>query len=101
MHPRHGDAEATGQEARSEPDSHRASTLPAPYSPRVAGYAAGPFLDPQLITPSTWRWLNTRTYVVKHTDGHEYRALLVTSDGVEVGYWAVERLGEPLTDRAS
>lgn len=73
------------------------SFLPRHYSPAVAGYAAGPFLTPELVTPSAWRWKNTRTYVIRHTDGRDYRAVRVESDGEFVGYWAVELLGTPLT----
>lgn len=79
----------------------RASGLPRQYSPKVAGYARGPFLDPQLVTPSAWRWRNCRTYIIRHTDGQDYRAVRVleTSHTPEfVGYWAVERLGVPLTE---
>ena len=74
----------------------RASALPAHYSPKVAGYARGPFLEPVLITPSDWLWRNARTYVVRHSDGLDYRALNVSVDGQTVGWWAVELLGTPL-----
>jgi hypothetical protein len=83
-------------EVRSETPSLRTSGLPTPYSPKVAGYTAGPFLDPQLITPSSWRWYNTKTYIIRHSDGLDYRAVLVSSNGEPVGYWAVEKLGTPL-----
>lgn len=74
------------------------STLPGRYTPLVAGYARGPFLDPVLVTPSGWRWRNTRAYTVRHSDGHDYRAIRVHSeDGDFLGYWAVELLGVPLT----
>lgn len=74
------------------------SSLPAHYTPRIAGYARGPFLDPQLITPSHWNWRNTRTAVVRHADGHDYRAIRVSSTtGEFLGWWAVELLGVPLT----
>lgn len=74
------------------------STLPRRYTPIVAGYARGPFLDPVLVTPSGWRWRNTRAYTVRHSDGHDYRAIRVHSeDGDFLGYWAVELLGVPLT----
>lgn len=73
------------------------SVLPARHSPLVARYARGPFLDPVLVTPTPWRWRNTRTYIVRHTDGRDYRAVRVSSDHEFVGYWAVELLGEPLS----
>lgn len=72
------------------------SVLPATYTPKVAGYARGPFLDPETVTPTEWRWRNARTYLVRHSDGHDYRAVRVTSEGVFIGYWAVELLGIPL-----
>lgn len=77
------------------------STLPARYTPLVAGYARGGFfLDPELVTPSGWRWRNTRAYTIRHTDGLDYRAIRVFSQpGHEfVGYWAVELLGTPLIE---
>lgn len=73
------------------------STLPTRYTPKVAGYARGPFLDPVRITPSGWRWHDVRTYVVRHSDGLDYRAVRVASEGAFIGYWAVELLGTPLT----
>lgn len=76
------------------------SALPRQYTPRVAGYARGPFLDPVLVTPSHWRWRNARTYVIRDRDGHDYRAVRVLSAEREfVGYWAVELLGIPLIER--
>ena len=83
------------QDARTDP-TVRASALPAHYSPKVAGYARGPFLEPSLITPSDWLWRNARTYVVTHSDGLNYRALNVSVDGETIGWWAVELLGTPL-----
>ena len=79
----------------------RVTALPRHYTPKVAGYARGPFLDPQLVTPSAWRWRNCRSYVIRHSDGLDYRAVRVldTSRSPEfIGYWAVELLGIPLTD---
>ncbi len=75
------------------------SALPAHYSPLVAGYARGPFVEPATVTPTDWRWRDTRTYIVRATDGHDYRCVRVTSEGVEIGYWAVELLGVPLPPR--
>lgn len=72
------------------------SVLPAHYTPKVAGYARGPFMEPVTVTPTEWRWRNARTYLVRHSDGHDYRAVRVTSDGAFIGYWAVELLGIPL-----
>lgn len=72
------------------------SVLPAHYTPKVAGYARGPFMEPETVTPTEWRWRNARTYIVRHSDGHDYRAVRVTSEGVFIGYWAVELLGIPL-----
>lgn len=73
------------------------SSLPRHYSPSVAGYARGPFITPELVTPSDWRWKNARTVVVRHSDGLDYRAVRVFSEGVFIGYWAVEQLGTPLS----
>ena len=88
-------------EAQSSPATHPpspGSPLPADARPRVAAYAHGPFLDPALVTPSAWKWRNARTYIVQHSDGHDYRAVRVTSlSGEFLGYWAVELLGVPLT----
>lgn len=93
-----GLVELPDPEARTPlPEALRASGLPTPYEPTVAGYAGGPFLDPELVTPSVWRWRNTRTYIIRHSDGLEYRAVRVSSNGTPVGYWAVELLGTPLT----
>jgi hypothetical protein len=74
------------------------SALPAVYSPKVAGYAGGPFLIPALITPSGWRWRRTRTYLITdERDGLTYRAVRVIDRNKEfVGYWAVELMGTPL-----
>lgn len=76
------------------------SSLPATYIPKVAGYARGPFVS-GLVTPSAWRWRNTRTVVVHNDeDGLDYRAVRVLDDSLTpefVGYWAVELLGTPLT----
>lgn len=91
-----GFVEITDPEARGA-SALRASGLPGAYTPKVAGYARGPFLDPQLVTPSEWRWRNTRTYIIQHSDGLDYRAVMVHSHGDFVGYWAVELLGLPLT----
>src|SRR3954468_1628200 len=69
------------------------SALPAVFTPVVAGYARGPFVEPRIVTPTDWRWRNTRTYIVQDIDGTEYRCLRVTSGGRFIGYWAVELLG--------
>lgn len=94
----------TQSEARSDSPALRASGLPSHYLPGVAGYAGGPWLTPELVTPSDWSWRSARTYVVRNADdGLDYRAIRVYSGfapgvGNEcVGYWAVERLGDPLT----
>lgn len=75
--------------------------LPDQYTPRVAGYARGPMLDPIEVRESSWAWRNTRTYVVRAADGHDYRAVRVHSalggkGSTFIGYWAVELLGVPL-----
>lgn len=69
------------------------SALPAHYTPGVATYAAGPFVEPKTVTPTSWRWRRARTYIVQAKDGHAYRCLRVRSGDEFVGYWAVERLG--------
>jgi len=79
-----------------EAGSPPASGLPSHYSPRVAGYARGPFLDPQSITPTDFRWRNARTYIVEHKTGVRYRALRVMVGSHTFGWWAIERLGELL-----
>ena len=85
-------------EARSDSPALRTSGLPSQYAPGVAGYARGPLLEPATITPSDWRWRRVRTAVVQDArDGLSYRAIGVTSNGDWWGWWAVERLGEPLT----
>lgn len=71
------------------------SVLPAHYSPRVAGYAGGPFIEPEIVTPSDWTWRGARTYVVRGRDGMDYRCVRVSSGIDHVGYWSVELLGEP------
>lgn len=88
--PRVGEAET---EPGDNPQSS-GSALPRQYSPRVAGYAPGPFLTPTLVTPSDWRWRNARSYTITVADGNEYRAIRVSSGREFVGYWAVELLGE-------
>jgi hypothetical protein len=76
------------------------SALPPVYLPRVAGYARGPFIQPETVTPSDWNWRNARTCVVSDSTGTYYRCVRVstpTKHGpVFVGYWAVELLGIPL-----
>lgn len=87
------------EETRSDSPALRVSELPAHYLPKVAGYAGGPFLTPDLVTPSEWRWRNTRTVVVT-VGGVNYRAVRVFDTKLTpefVGYWAVEYLGTPLT----
>lgn len=88
---------AADQKTPVSPSLAPGSSLPRHYSPTVAGYASGPFLDPQLITPSDWNWRNARTAVVRHSDGLDYRAVRVWSDGDFIGWWAVELLGTPLS----
>jgi hypothetical protein len=72
------------------------STLPPHYTPRVAGYARGPFIEPAHVIPTDWRWRDAPTVVVIGADGQEFRCVPVHSAGALVGYWAVERLGVPL-----
>lgn len=79
------------------PSRSPASALPARYTPRVAGYARGPFIEPAEVIPSEWRWRNARTYVIRDADGVNWRCVRVCSEGEPVGYWAVELLGLPLT----
>jgi len=73
-----------------------ASGLPANYTPREAGYARGPFIDPALIMPTEFRWRTARTYIVDDKDGQRYRALRVMVGEHTFGWWAIERLGELL-----
>lgn len=91
----------SGDEARSDVPALRASGLPGQYIPKVAGYARGSYVA-GLVTPSAWRWRNTRTVVVTNdTDGLNYRAIRVydTRRTPEfIGYWAIELLGTPLTE---
>lgn len=76
--------------------THSRHSLPPHYSPRVAGYARGPFIDPVEVTPTSWRWRNTRSFIVRGQNGHDYRCIRVSSDHGFIGYWAVELLGIPL-----
>lgn len=95
-HPLRGYVEVFDTVSRPDPTG-RLTALPPRYSPKVAGNARGPFLEPTLITPSDWLWRNARTYVVRCAlDGLDYRALRVSVDGQTVGWWAVELLGTPL-----
>jgi hypothetical protein len=61
-------------------------------------YAPGPFLDEQVVAPSTEKWMNTRTYIVRdRTTRQEYRALRILDHGQQfVGYWAIELMPAPL-----
>lgn len=79
------------------PDRLPASALPAHYTPRVAGYARGPFIQPHTVTPTDWKWRNARSYLVTDEAGTTWRCIQVCSDGKPVGYWAVELLGTPLS----
>lgn len=85
------------------------SALPPVYTPRVAAYAGGPFLDPVTVTPTHMSWRNARTYLVETADGNTYRAIRIHAPRwvligtrtekrgtVFVGWWAVEMLGTPL-----
>lgn len=84
----------------SKPPPITGGGLPRKYAPVVAGYAKGPFIEPDLVTPTDWRWRNARTFIVRDkTDGRKYRTLRVTDGegGRFIGYWAVELLGTPLT----
>lgn len=91
-HTRRGDSPAVN------PLGLAAADLPALYSPKVAGYAHGPFLTPEHVRSTEWRWNNCRTYVVRSDDGLDYRAVRVTDELTHqfVGYWAVELLGTML-----
>jgi len=75
-----------------------ASALPARYTPRVAGYARGPFIEPAEVIPSEWRWRNARAYTIRDKDGVYWRCVRVFTDAgaVFAGYWAVELLGVQL-----
>ena len=78
-------------------ESVGASGLPAGYSPRVAGYARGPWMDPQLVTPSELKWINVRTAVVRHSDGADYLCVRVFDRSHNfVGWWAINMIGTPL-----
>lgn len=74
--------------------------LPPHYSPKVAGYARGPFIESDLVTPTSWRWRSARSFIVRAANGQDYRCVRVSSEGEFVGYWAVETLGilRPLTE---
>lgn len=86
--------EAETTEAGASPAP--ASVLPPHYTPRAAGYARGPFLDPRLVTPTDFKWREARTYIVENIDGLNYRAVRVMVDRHHYGWWAVELLGQPL-----
>lgn len=68
-------------------------SLPPRFMPRVAELAPGPFIEPDLVTPSDWEWKGARSVIVRTTAGTEYRCLPIHSDRELIGYWAVERLG--------
>lgn len=91
----HTDGVAKHRDPGANPQ-HLGSVLPHPYTPKVAGYAHGPFIEPALVTPTHWRWRNARTYIVKANTGQEYRCVRVSSGKEFCGYWAVELLGIPL-----
>lgn len=87
---------AEQQKPATDPNGSRASVLPRQYSPRVAGYAGGPFVNPTFVTPTDWTWRNARTFRVEDEDGIEYRCLRVYDAAQQfVGYWVVELLGKP------
>lgn len=95
-----------GAEADSTPEESASamSGLPWKYTPRVAGYARGPFITPDpdglaAVTPTDWRWRNARTYIVRDAAGVDWRCLRVSSPLGVVGFWAVELLGTPLMPR--
>ncbi len=85
------------------------SALPPRYTPRVAGYARGPFLNPVEVTPTGYRWRNARVFNVLADDGLHYRAIRVSTPRLILigtkaeqrgtsfaGWWAVELLGTQL-----
>lgn len=78
-------------ESAPEPPS---GALLASYTPTVAHYAPGPFLDEQIVTPTEVKWMNARTYIVRNrTDRQDYRAIRVYDQSRQfVGYWAIELL---------
>lgn len=84
--------------AAATPSGVAAADLPAAYTPKVAGYALGPFVE-GVVTPNAWRWKNCRTYLVTVEDGTTYRTVRVTNtrNNTFAGYWAVELRGVPLT----
>lgn len=69
------------------------TTLPAKYTPKIAAYARGPFLEPELVEPSAWKWRDARTFTVRSA-GRDWRAIRVHSAGEFIGYWAIEPVGE-------
>lgn len=97
--PMSGYVESTGPDkVRSGLPAFRPSSgLPARYSPLVAGYARGPFLNPRIVTPTSFRWRNARTYLIENADdGLNYRAVRVTVGRDHYGWWAIELLGTML-----
>lgn len=87
---------AVGPSPATSPQSP-GSVLPRHYSPMVAGYARGPFIEPVTVTPTDWRWRNARSAIVRDRNGTDWRCIRVVSEGVIVGWWAVELLGIPLS----
>jgi hypothetical protein len=69
------------------------SALPAKYSPAAAVYAPGPFLEPELVEPSAWKWRDIRTLEITTSDGTVWRALRVFSEREFIGYWGIEQVG--------
>lgn len=82
-----------GSENRS-PSTPQVEGLPSFALPACAHHAPGPFLREQIVTPTSVRWFNARTYIVRHADDRqEYRALRITDGGGHfLGYWAIEIL---------
>jgi len=80
------------------------SALPPTYTPASAGFARGPFLDPQTVTPTSLKWNRARVYHVHAVDGRDYYALRVFTGPRKqerrdfVGWWAIEERGVPLFD---
>lgn len=70
-----------------------ASALPARYTPKAAGYARGPFLEPEIVEPSGWKWHDLRTFEITTKDGQRWRAVRVHSGREFIGYWGIEQVG--------
>lgn len=70
-----------------------------PDLPKCAKYAPGPWILPERVESSSLRWRRTRTVLVTDIEGDVWRCLKCppATGGHEWRYWAISRIGRPLT----